>query len=221
MTTTLDEKMEILGRLYLWRSAVDDTLMVLRIAKRARKAAEQENITTEHATYMAALQLAVKSTGGAISSRDLALFEASYPSRFFPTVLECTAIARNHQMLAVIIFGQIFNRGDAADSRVADNLGPLMEPYRVHIKQQMFRDGIDKNEYESFVLAVKRYRNEMVAHADGSASEMTHGTPLSSHRMISGDLEKVDFELMQRVCQIMRDHIHKMWQPLLDGSPPN
>lgn len=213
---SIGEKREILGRLYLWHECVGEVIRKLKLADRAWVATTQSNIAAEESGYLSAFQLNVQPSCGSIKSSDITRFNAQYPIRPFPITTECTEIARSCRMLAVVIFGQTIKPGRRMLGSVANSDGTLMEPYRAIVGHDLLTQGIDEASYRALINAVEWYRDKMLAHADGQAFEIIHSHPASSHKMIESGLDKIDFDLLLKVCEVMLQSIFWAWQPLLD-----
>lgn len=211
---TTEQQREVLGRLYLWHSAVSEVCRLLDLADRAWGGRTQPNIVAEQDAYDAAIGQNVPFENGAIRMTDLFTFDARYP-RPFPILTECYELVRATRMLAVIVFGQIVKSGDSDIGRVSRSTGNFMDPYRVGLEKHILSCGVPEQLYQALVNEIELYRDKMLAHADGAAFGMTHGHPVSSFKMVASGLETIDFGLLRRVSQMICDYLFEAWQPLL------
>lgn len=202
--TPQPEKLEILGRLWLWSSALDECELILIILRRNAAEIDSGRPSKKDQRFSAAFQEYLKSKPnhlpGKLKISDLGEFSELHPKEY-PAYTDCIPIQNYLRILAVVLFCQVLNKGNYDPGRASKNTKNFVT---IHIKQilnNVFSSDSKLEEFHRFCGACLTARDQMIGHADGAAFQIEHGIPFSKMKMISASVEGIDFSYMERVVK--------------------
>ena len=214
----LPEALEILGRLYIWQNAAEDILRFLTIADRAIGSAGLRDPGVDRERFRPELHEYTGLGGVGTIKLDAKPDSIAHLHQYFPTWGECHQISDNHKLLALITYGQFYKYGDVAPGSVAANQlkNPSpMAPYWNAMISEIEARGVPQSTFEAFGELVQRHRDGLISHASGHAYQVKHGPAITTMKSMSSGLNSVDFDLMRRICKIMRMPLFDAFQPLM------
>lgn len=179
-------KLEMRGRFYLWQAAIEKSVDLLVMGKRAYDARNQQNVLDEFAAYSAAFEDWRKrqpgyTEGAPLLTSLLSDFEQIYQHPF-PKMLECRPIHSACIELAIIYLGQIFKSGYAEQGITAGNSPESFVKIHFYdgVVTRVFPDQADQDKFFTRCDELLSVRDKMIAHADDSEFNMKHGSGIDS-----------------------------------------
>lgn len=190
-------ELELLGRLLLWDTAVMDTHQLLKLSQRANLGSIQDNIRNEidnfHKAQAEFKSTIPKETDWRVARDMEIIFSQSY-TRAFPTWEECIKIEDACIALAIVFFCQLLTSGNPAPGAAAKNDKNFLDIHLDAIIKRVFPNVSEQEKFSAFCEQLRYSRNKMLAHADGSAFQINHGSTVTSMKLRYVAWENIDIE---------------------------
>lgn len=178
---------EIVGRLGLWNNALMQCSWSLTTLFRCQEELDSGRPNTRH---------------------ENSLKEHKKTSEAFPSLFDCLQIKNACGMSAVVVFCQVFNTGYPAEGVAAGNKEPHISEHLKQIISNAFPNKDERQDFEIFLNTCETVRDEMIAHADGRAFDITHGSPVSKMRLVMSSIQDIDFRYMYSVTKKLETAIN-------------
>lgn len=164
--------LELIGRMQLWSSALDDCAECIYLADRLTTAATHHAIVAEESGLE---QHYEKVTGRRINllvafGEDFDVF-ANY-QRALPIPRECDSAANHLRFMAIMYFMQMYTDGDDDPCNVAANRDAAA--YRSKLEQKVYSDTVELKRYRLLTNELRKIRNRQLGHAAGPQFEVKH-----------------------------------------------
>jgi hypothetical protein len=201
-------KFEKIGRLSLWNLALDQVSLLLETAQRARASSndpirrQREEVWNHQLSQFLELNKGVAGAGSFVDHLD---WQAIQPCPF-PSTGECYLLYDHQILLAATIFGQLYKSGSRQDRAIASNRSMASALQEVELRM-LETSSIAPQSFYTLKNRVLYIRDKVVGHADGTAFEMKHGHPISSHKSYYSFSFDLDVPLWQRACRGMAEAI--------------
>lgn len=211
--------LELIGRMWLWKSALVDCEDCLTLANRLMVTATSEAVQSEQNALDKHYETV---TGRKVDphvaySNDQSVFATFERSILTPT--DCHKAAYQLQNLAVIYFMQIYADGDSDTGKVATNKGAA-EIERNRLEELAFTSRNDLRNYRKLIEQLRKIRNKRLGHAAGSEFNVSH-----QPNSVSSTVTTVPIPLLielnaaiQRLTPVISNNIHDL---LRTSSPAN
>ncbi|MBH3344257.1 hypothetical protein I5O09_10915 [Pseudomonas parafulva] len=162
---------ETLGRLYLWKVALDRVVELLALMKRVDRfcnTGKPLQITDLYDAERRRLE-----TGLRLEGEDLDNFEKIH-GQVFPDIHDIQLIDELLTEEIIIKFCTIFNDGYGKIGEIAKNSKAFREPIICEIISEAF-SGDTKSDFIKFIEQARAYRDKHGAHFDQESFIVTHG----------------------------------------------
>jgi hypothetical protein len=162
---------ETLGRLYLWKIALDRITELLALRQRVDRfcnTGRPQNITELYDNERERLGVGLRLEGEALDN-----FEEKHGS-LFPDIHDIQLIDELIAEEIIIKFCTIINVGNGKVGIIADNRKPFWLPILDEIILEAFSEDV-KDSFYQFIEDARTYRNKHGAHFDQESFNMTHG----------------------------------------------
>lgn len=164
--------LELIGRMQLWSSALDDCAECIALADRLSVAATHRAIVAEESGLERHYETV---TGQRIDP--LVAFGADFDvlasyHRTLPIPRECDSAANHLRFMAIMYFMQVYTDGDEDPGNVAKNRDAAA--YRSQLEQEIYPDIVELKRYRSLTQELRKIRNRQLGHAAGSQFEVRH-----------------------------------------------
>lgn len=184
------------SRLLLWMSALEQTKRLLRLAERALAAqgsAEMNAKLQKHCESSQAFARAQPDyTPGMQKSSHFSAHDELYP-REFADPIDCFETANACRMLAIVFFCQVFKGGYAEDGNVAGNKPEFIRGHLDNILCLAYPHQEARNAFSSMRMLIESARDNMLAHADAKAFEVTSFDAGMHLKLHAAALTGIDF----------------------------
>lgn len=170
----MSKERETLGRLYLWKIAlnrINELLALRRRIDRFCNTGRPQNITELYDSERIRLK-----TGLRLEDEALDNFEDKHGS-LFPDIHDVQLIDELITEEIIIKFCTIVNAGNGKVGVVSENKKAFWKPILDEIIGEAFSDDV-KESFNQFVEKARTYRNKHGAHFDQESFSMTHGNKL-------------------------------------------
>ena len=165
---------ELIGRMWLWSSALFDSAECLMLAERLGVTANSDSVKTEveaqHRHYE--IQTGRKFSPHRSYSEDMAVL-ASF-ERVLPLTNECLSAAHHLRKLAIVYFMQMYATGASSPRSVADNQKTRVKDLRQQVEAMAYPDLAERENFRELVSIVRKARNKQIGHVDGAEAAIRH-----------------------------------------------
>lgn len=165
---------ELIGRMWLWSSALFDSAECLMLAERLGVTANSDIVKTEveaqHRHYE--IQTGRKFSPHRSYSDDMAVL-ASF-ERVLPLTNECLSAAHHLRKLAIVYFMQMYATGGSSPLSVADNQKSRVKDLRQQVEAMAYPNLAERENFRDLVSIVRKARNKQIGHADGAEAAVRH-----------------------------------------------
>lgn len=201
------KELEIIGRLQLWEGALRDCIQCIELCGRMHLTAESPQVEQQELARQQHLERIM----GRIENPHVAYPEdqSVHDSfrRWLPTERECDQIIFHLHRLTVIYFLQLYTQGDSAPGLVLDNMAPEAKEIRVRLEHAAFPEQSEFDRYQQLKAALRTFRHEEIAHADGARFEVRHQANAVSYT--SNGIDPDTARALQSMIPALREAIWK------------
>lgn len=196
MASSIEDHLEMKGRLWLWADAVNECSRLLKLATKAEVSMHSDAVKARLHQSNEAFQNWVKLQPdyepGRMLQSHLVEFD-KMEQQDFGTFVDCANAKDYFRMLAVVFFCQILNNGGRSEGTAAGNTKAFRNIHFEKILCKIFKTVSERSQFEILREQLLTARDKMLGHADGSAFSIVHGEAVSSLKMYHTAIEAVDF----------------------------
>ncbi len=174
------------SRLVLWILALEEAKRLLRLAERASKSLNSQEVLAKDQRHIESAQAFARSQPdyqpGIQKLSHFVAHDAAHPSEF-PDSCDCYQIVDTCQMLATIFFCQVFKSGYADQGNVEGNDRAFVNEHLGNVLRLAFPSEDEIASFDRLRKSLEQARDSMIAHADAVAFQVTRTDWGMHHRL--------------------------------------
>lgn len=214
---SVNQQLAVKGRLMLWDNALLQCSMFLSVFHRSQQEIDSGGPKSRHSNWLEGLKEFSKQQPDYVPNDIQSKHHREYSLKFpeaFPSFFDCYQIKNACGISAVVLFCQIFNSGYGVSEEVARNSKAFRADHLDKILLLIFSDETELEVFEGFRDSCIAARDNMIAHADGEAFDLEHGSPISKVKLVVSSIQDIDFHYMREITPKLRHAVEKYSETL-------